>query len=421
VVLMNARSTFRTPAMVGFAFVLIGIGLAALLVCKHVFPELCKGSYGCSIDGVDGCQELAQSKYAKILGIPIALPGLFYYCTSFFLLGMIMRADSKKKAAGLASAFLSLAIFGLVFDVYLGYINFFKLVVYCRLCAYTYICTAGILASAVWIFMLNKKENQETGSVLDAAPAAGFGLLAAVVITGAIMLTARVSASPAADLLPAEKVPEFLTEFRALKEAKLSTDGVETVEGDPGAYIVIHKFADFLCPHCYDAGKILEGASARWPGRIRIYYRQFPLDGLCNPSIQRRNAEYGPMRCDGATATICSVQQKIFPKMHHGVFALQRTPDAISRANLQRLTEKLGGNWQQLQACMASPLPQAAIARDVKAAESIDLNSTPVVVVQGRVLPAGTPDPKYFRSLIDALVFEKEGQAGYDEFARRGR
>lgn len=418
---MNARSTFRTPALLGFAFVLIGIGLAALLVCKHVFPELCKGSYGCTIDGVDGCQELAQSKYAKILGVPIALPGLFYYCTSFFLLGMIMRSDSKKKTSGLVTALLSLAIFGVIFDVYLGYINFFKLVVYCRLCAYTYVCTAGILASAVWIYMLNKKENQETGSVVDAWPAAGMGLLLAVVLTGAIFITSRVSASPAADLLPAEQVPEFLAEFRALKEAKLSTQGLETFEGDEKAYIIIHKFADFLCPHCYDAGKILEGASARWPGRIRIYYRQFPLDGTCNPAIQRKNAEYGPMRCDGATATICSVQQKIFPGMHHGVFALQKDPDAISRANLQRLTEKLGGNWQQLQACMATQLPMAAIARDVKDAESIELNSTPVVVVQSRVLPAGTPDAKYFRRLIDALVYEKEGSAGYEEFARRGR
>lgn len=418
---MNARSTFRTPALVGFAFILIGIGLAALLVCKHVFPELCKGSYGCSIDGVDGCQELAQSKYAKILGIPIALPGLFYYCTSFFLLGMIMRSDSQKKTSGLVTALLSLAIFGTIFDVYLAYINFFKLVVYCRLCAYTYVCTAGILASAVWIYMLNKKENRENGSPADAWPAAGLGLVLAAAITGALFVTSRVSASPAADLLPAEQVPEFLAEFRALKEAKLSTQGIETVEGDANAYIVIHKFADFLCPHCHDAGKILQGVSARWPGRIRIYYRQFPLDGLCNPAIQRKNAEYGPMRCDGATATICSVQQKIFPGMHHGVFDLQRDPDAISRANLQRLTEKLGGNWQQLQACMATQMPLAAISRDVKDAESIELNSTPVLVVQGRVLPAGTPDANYFRKLIDALVSEKEGNAGYEEFARRGR
>lgn len=268
--------------------------------------------------------------------------------------------------------------------------------------------------------MINKKENQESGSVVEAWPSAVLGLVAAAAITGVILLTSRVSASPAADLLPSEKVPEFLQEFRALKEAKLATDGVDTVEGEPGAYIVIHKFADFLCPHCADAGKILQGVSARWPGRIRIFYRQFPLDGTCNPSIQRKNAEYGPMRCDGAKATICAVQQKIFPAMHHGVFDLQRDPDAISRANLQRLTEKLGGNWQQLQACMGSALPQAVIARDVKAAESIELNSTPVLVVQGRVLPAGTPDAKYFRSLIDALVYEKEGAAGYDEFARRG-
>lgn len=72
----------------------------------------------------------------------------------------------------------------------------------------------------------------------------------------------------------------------------------------------------------------------------------------------------------------------------------------------------------KLNACMNSPKTMAALLRDVKDAEAIKLNSTPTLIVQDRLLPPGTPDEKYFMSLMDALVFEKEGAKGYESYGR---
>ncbi len=422
---MNATSSNRPFAYAGLAATLIGMAVSGLLVCKHVFPDFCHGSYGCTIGGVDGCSELGASRYSKLFGfLPIAIPGFFYYATSFGLIGLIVREANKDRSAALASMLLSLAVFGAVFDVVLGYINFTKLVVPCKLCIYTYFCTAGLLVSAIGVFLMSKKQNPKELSFGEGAklslPAAGFGAAATVVLFVFLFGASRIFGKPAAsgDLLPAEQVTDYLREFRALNKVDVSTAGLEGFEGEPGAYIVVQKFADFLCPHCYHASKELQKAMDRWPGRIRIYYRHFPLDGNCNPVVRRRDPNYGVMRCNGAKAALCGPEQRIFSKLYHGIFELQNDPEGISMANLQQVTEKSGGNWQRMQACMASPKTEAALQRDIKDADTIKLNSTPTIIVQDRLLPPGTPDEKYFLNLMDALVYEKEGAKGYESYGQ---
>ncbi|HNN76987.1 MAG TPA: vitamin K epoxide reductase family protein [Leptospiraceae bacterium] len=423
---MNATSPNKPFAYAGLVFTLIGIGISGLLVCKHVFPEFCSSSYGCTIGGVDGCSELGSSRYSKIFGIPIAIPGFFFYATSFALFGLTLRETNKDKSAALASLLFTVAVFGAVFDVVLGYINFTKLVVPCRLCIYTYFCTAGFLICAIGIYVMSKKQNQNAKSlsVKEEArimmPAAGAGLAATAVLFVFLFGASKISGKPGAsgDLLPPDQTADFLKDFRALSKVDISTAGLDGYEGDENAYIVIQKFADFMCPHCYHTSKELQKAQARWPGRIRIYYRHFPLDGACNPVVQRKDPNYGPMRCNGAKAALCGGEQKIFPALYHGIFELQNEPEGISIPNLQAVTEKSGGNWVKLNACMNSPKTMAALLRDVKDAEAIKLNSTPTLIVQDRLLPPGTPDEKYFMSLMDALVFEKEGAKGYESYGR---
>lgn len=411
----------RNLILFGLGCAIAGTILAALLVCKHSFGEVCQSSFGCSVGGVDGCQELGASHHSKILGIPIAVPGLFYYLLLVFIFWKILREGASAPILAILTALVS---FGLVFDAILGYINFRVLVVPCRLCAFSYLTTAGMVIATALIYMKAGKEQEWNMNVLTQGlkriiPGAGFAAVGTMAVFLFLFVAGAVSSqkkSPG-DLLPESEVSGRLNEFRQMTKMELSTDGLTVFEGEKSAYIIIHDFADFRCPHCFHAHEVLAQAMARWPGRIRIYYRHFPLDGSCNPQVGRKQP--GSLSCNGAQASFCSAEQGLAPQMYAGIYQFQAEDKEITLDELKGLTLRLKGDWNRLVTCMGSGKPAALLARDLKDAETVKVRSTPTLVVADRLLPAGTPDPSYFMKLLDAMVLEKEGAAAVEDFRRR--
>jgi uncharacterized membrane protein len=142
----------------GLLFSLGGVMLAGLLVCKHVFPDLCTGSYGCNINGTDGCSNLGKSDYSKLFGIPVALPGFFYYIFMTLLYIELFRSRNSSSRFGILPVIAGLAAFGIVIDGFLGYINFFILGTPCMLCAYSYIMTLGLSIGAFGAYFIDRPE-----------------------------------------------------------------------------------------------------------------------------------------------------------------------------------------------------------------------------------------------------------------------
>lgn len=417
----------RNLYLVGAAFAFLATALSALLICKHVFPGLCSLSLGCTISDVDGCADLGMSRHSKIFGtrIPIAVVGFFYYCFLLVAFVELFRRKDEESQRQIRAVLLPLVIFGFIFDIALAYVNFAKLVVPCMLCAYTYVCMLGLAGVMAAIFM-------KTGAKFDGIGVFMIGIkktILPVVVALVVTLGVYVSFSQCAKsggavrvpegegLFPAEEAPKLLAEFRSLKPASIDTNGIQTFEGSDKAYITIHDFADFRCPHCYDATVVLQKALRRWPDRIRVYYRNFPLDGTCNPMIPRK--QDGSFSCNGAQAVLCAPEQKIFVALYHSIYDFQRTQTMISLDELNRLTQKLNGNWPQLLQCMGSPRTQALLNRDIQDARTLDIKSTPTLVLQNRILPAGTPPEMYLMHVLDALVYESEGKTAYDEYMKR--
>ncbi|MBE7438681.1 MAG: thioredoxin domain-containing protein [Spirochaetales bacterium] len=400
----------------GLITALLGVVLSALLVCKHSFPGLCQTSLGCTIDGVDGCLELGKSKHSKfpVLGFPIAYAGLFYYlwlCLQFL---QIFRTGSRP----LLSFTLFLVLFGLVFDLFLFYVNYFVLVVPCMLCTVTYIITFIVAIFCLMLYLKEKPAGDFMQGLKESILPGLSGLGITIVFLAVFALVAPSSeARPASrgSLLPAAEAARMVRDFKALKEVKLDAEGLKLVEGGASAYIEIHKFADFRCPHCRHAAELLERANHRWPGRLRIYYRHFPLDGSCNDRIGRKQP--GSYSCNGAQASLCAPSGSV--AFYHQLFAFQDEQKELSIDNIKAVALKNEYKWQDMVSCMGSGATGRAIDRDVEAAVGLKIESTPTLVVNGRLLPPGMPDVSYFLQLMDALVYEREGQAAYTEYENR--
>lgn len=412
------KSRLKIPALIGLFAAGIGSILAALLTCKHLFPELCGLKEICQVNGIDGCRELGQTDHAYLLGaIPIALTGLFYYLIVGSLFFRIWLGGSREKANGLLNLILSLIIFGFLFDLPLAYKNFLVLPNPCLLCAYSYLATIGLVTAGILLWLGNERELGSSADLKAGLGAAVIPTFSALALAAILMLVLWGFSVPrdggkteppidAGKRLDPSEAGKMVRDFNSLKEVKLSTRGLNDFMGPADAPIVIHEFADFLCPHCRHAGEVLKEARARWPRQIRIYYRHFPLDGTCNRAVSRKNP--GGWSCITAQAGICAGEQGIFPQMAEGMFAFQSNPGNLSLEGLEALTNSLNGNWPRMLDCMGSYNTASRLKRDIEDGLSISIESTPTIIINGRQLPPGTPDRNYLLYLMDALVFERE-------------
>lgn len=438
---MNTNSSLsaRLLPIAGLVIALIALGLSIALACKH--EGLCTGGTGCLIGDVDGCAELGKSEHSRIFGFHIAWLGVFYYAMIALLFaGVIMQrlqsagAELNKGGNGLITLLVSAVVFGFVFDLFLAYINFTVLDVPCLYCLYTYICQLGILAVAGFLYYAASRNAADgvggIGELITGLKTGWWAPVGALTITllTIILLPAMYGSGSASanggdkggidtQVVDTERRGQLLRELRAFNKAAISTGGLVNYEGEDTAYIILHKWADFRCPHCLHAHELIRVAQRRWPGRIKVYYRHFPLDKTCNPLVGR---EAGGFSCNGSQAALCAPRE-IFGDFYHGVFEFQNGQIPISPGQLRRLSETLGGNWSAMVNCMGSATTQQKLLRDIKEAEAIDVQSTPTIVLDGHILPPGTPRPEFFLGVMDALVIEKEGEAAIQDFdLRRG-
>ncbi|MFA6130676.1 MAG: vitamin K epoxide reductase family protein [Patescibacteria group bacterium] len=112
------------------------------------------GLYGfCELGEYFNCNVVNTSKYAEIMGVPVALFGLLSY-TAFFIYGLI----SLKKPSLILSTFAgSLAIVGLGFSLYLSSVEAFILHTWCVVCITSQVAIILVAACVFWIRSIDSK------------------------------------------------------------------------------------------------------------------------------------------------------------------------------------------------------------------------------------------------------------------------
>lgn len=116
---------------------ILNLGLSAYLAYEFYFPD---PNSICSINAIFDCASVAESGYAVLFGIPIAVLGVFFYAGfSALVLGALFgfpfNKIHKKITTELIYAFMRfLAYFGVAFSLALTYIEAFVIHVYCPFC-----------------------------------------------------------------------------------------------------------------------------------------------------------------------------------------------------------------------------------------------------------------------------------------------
>lgn len=149
--------------------------------------------------------------------------------------------------------------------------------------------------------------------------------------------------------------------------ANVSVDD-DPSQGPSNAPVTIVEFSDFQCPFCAQAEAPLRQLMADYAGKVRLVYRDLPLETIHAQAFQ------------ASLAANCANEQGKFWEMHALLFANQ---SALDKSNLERYALQLGLDSPRFSTCLATAKYADEIRHDMTAAREYGVNSTPTFFVNG--------------------------------------
>jgi protein-disulfide isomerase len=143
--------------------------------------------------------------------------------------------------------------------------------------------------------------------------------------------------------------------------------------GPVRAPVQIVEFSDFQCPFCATFAETLRKLRAKYPDRVAVLYRHFPLE------------EIHPHARTAALATECAAQQGRFEAYHDRLFAQQ---DSIGSKAWERFAAEAGvGDVDAFTRCMRDERLLANVDRDKELADATGIRLTPSIIIDGTLIP----------------------------------
>jgi protein-disulfide isomerase len=140
-------------------------------------------------------------------------------------------------------------------------------------------------------------------------------------------------------------------------------------KGAPDAPIVIVEYTDFQCPYCARLVPTFSELLKRYPKEIKIVYKNYPLRGH-------------PYAKKAAAAAMAAHQKGKFWEFHDRLFANHyRMNDEV----IATIRKEMGLESAEFDALMTSPKIDRMIQQDIRQGQSIGVNSTPSVFINGVV------------------------------------
>lgn len=137
--------------IIGFILIsFIGFLDTGYLTIKHYTG----GLIGCNL--FEGCEQVTNSKYSVIFGIPLALLGLLYYL--FMLISSLLYFDTKNPV--IPKIFLPVTTLGFIFSGYLVYLQIWVIKALCQYCILSAITSTALFILSLIAFKYLKSKPQ---------------------------------------------------------------------------------------------------------------------------------------------------------------------------------------------------------------------------------------------------------------------
>jgi protein-disulfide isomerase len=127
----------------------------------------------------------------------------------------------------------------------------------------------------------------------------------------------------------------------------------------------------------------------RYPGKVRLAYRDFPLDSI-HPQARR-----------AAEAARCAHDQGKFWEYHDVLFA--QSPQ-LALENLRRYAGQVGLDVAKFDSCLTTGTHKATVQRDLDEGNRLGITGTPSFFINGRTLSGAQPLEAFTRLIEQELA-----------------
>jgi len=124
------------------ALIVLGIGIAGYLTYVKLFhlEPFC--------GGLGSCESVQSSRYAELLGVPVAIWGLLSYL-ALLVLYLVRRSDWQGLGYLARQAFFLFTLIGILYSAYLTYLELFVIHAICIWCVGSAVVMTGLFVLAV--------------------------------------------------------------------------------------------------------------------------------------------------------------------------------------------------------------------------------------------------------------------------------
>jgi len=165
------------------------------------------------------------------------------------------------------------------------------------------------------------------------------------------------------------------------------------IRGDPAAPVVLEEFGDFECLPCSILWPVLEKLENDYGNRLVVVFRQHPL----------KKHRYG---LEAARAAEAAGLQGKFWEMHDTLYRNRATwvPADYVGPHLNSYATELGLDLERFKADMDGETVAKRIAADQDRGESLDVDRTPVLFINGQQIASTARDEKSLREAIEKAL-----------------
>lgn len=371
---------------------ILGIASSLYLLAQHTRLKsgIQESASFCTFGKYADCDVVNASHYSEIAGVPLAALGAIFYFLCLCLSVMAPRHDKNFVKTQQILGWLGVA--ALIADLGMLGIQLFALQTLCVMCLFTYLCSAGVLASAVSLCEAPGNLGKRLKSLLFGKTPQWTLPLPLMLISGIALICFTIMTQ----LLPSyfklqgqnyamvdNALENFFQSWRDRPTKKISVKSDDATTGNPQSKIQLIEFSDFQCPHCRRAAFTLHTALKPLKDDVQLVFKHFPLDSSCNPALKY---QLHPHACKLARLAFCANRKGKFWEFHDTIF-LKLSEETVA-TGIEEISSKLGEalSPEEVEKCLNDPKSLAAVADDISAGSAASISGTPALFLNGKLI-----------------------------------